>query len=166
MAMQSQTEPKPRVKARPEGYHSVTPYLIVSGAAKAIEFYKKALGAAELFRMDAGDGKLGHAEIKIGDSPIMLADEHPDMGFRSAQSIGATPVSILVYVDDVDTVFNRAIAAGGKQLKPLQDQFYGDRSGTFTDPFGHVWTVATHIEDVPPDELNRRMREMLKKQSA
>jgi PhnB protein len=166
MAMQSQTEPKPRVKARPEGYHSVTPYLIVSGAAKAIEFYKKALGAVELFRMDCGDGKLGHAEIKIGDSPIMLADEYPDMGYRSAQSIGATPVSILVYVDDVDSVFKRALAAGGTQLKPLQDQFYGDRSGTFTDPFGHVWTVATHIEDVPSQELNRRMQEMMKKQGA
>jgi PhnB protein len=144
------------VKPIPDGYHSVTPYLIIKGAADAIEFYKKAFGATELFRMDH-EGKVGHAEIKIGDSPIMLADEHPQMGHASPKTLGGTPVSILIYVDDVDTVYNRAITAGGTEVKPLQDQFYGDRSGTLTDPFGHVWTVATHKEDVSMEEMNQRM---------
>jgi PhnB protein len=148
------------VKPIPDGYHSVTPYLIVDDAASAIEFYKRAFGATELFRMDAPGGKIGHAEIKIGDSPIMLADEFPEMGFRSAKAIGSTPVSLMIYVEDVDSVFPQAIAAGGKELKPLQDQFYGDRSGTLEDPFGHVWTVSTHKEDVPPEEMERRMGEM------
>ncbi len=144
------------VKPIPAGYHSVTPYLIIKGAADAIEFYKKAFGATELFRM-AHEGKVGHAEIKIGDSPIMLADEHPGMGFVSPKTLGGTPVSILIYVEDVDTTFNQAIKSGGVQQKPLQDQFYGDRSGTLTDPFGHVWTVATHKEDVSPEEMDKRM---------
>jgi PhnB protein len=144
------------VKPIPEGYHSVTPYLIVSGAADAIDYYKKAFGAVELFRMDHG-GKIGHAEIKIGDSPFMLADEMPEMGYRSPKSLGGTPVSLMIYVEDVDTIYNQAIAAGGTQVKPLQDQFYGDRSGTLTDPFGHVWTVATHKEDVSEEEMNRRL---------
>ena len=144
------------VKPIPEGYHSVTPYLIIKGAAAAIDFYKKAFGATELFRIDAPEGKVGHAEIKIGDSPIMLADEFPGMGYVSPKTLGGTPVSLLIYVDDVDTVFPQAIAAGGKQEKPLQDQFYGDRSGTLTDPFGHVWTVATHTEDVSPEEMDKR----------
>jgi len=145
----------PSTKPIPEGYHSVTPYLIISGAADAIEYYKKAFGATELFRMPHGD-KIGHAEIKIGDSPIMLADEYPEMGFKSPKSIGGTPVSLMIYVEDVDTVFPRAIAEGGVEMKPLQDQFYGDRSGTLTDPFGHVWTVATHMEDLTPEEMGQR----------
>ena len=145
----------PKTEPIPAGYHSVTPYLIINGAADAIEFYKKAFGATELFRMPHGD-KIGHAEIKIGDSPIMLADEYPEMGFKSPKSIGGTPVSLMIYVEDVDTVFPRAIAEGGVEMKPLQDQFYGDRSGTFTDPFGHVWTVATHMEDLTPEEMGAR----------
>jgi PhnB protein len=144
------------VKPIPAGYHSVTPYLICDGAADAIEYYKKAFGATELFRMDH-EGKVGHAELKIGDSPIMLADEYPQMGYRSPKALGGTPVSIMIYVEDVDTVYKRAIDAGATELKALQDQFYGDRSGTLTDPFGHVWTVATHKEDVSMEEMNRRM---------
>jgi PhnB protein len=144
------------VKPIPQGYHSVTPYLIVNGGAEALEFYKKAFGAIELFRMER-EGKIGHAEIKIGDSPIMLADEHPGMGFVGPQTLGGTPVSLMIYVDDVDTIFKQAIDAGGVELKPLQDQFYGDRSGNLKDPFGHVWTVATHKEDVTPEEMNKRM---------
>jgi PhnB protein len=144
------------VKPIPDGYHSVTPYLIVAAAADAIEYYKKAFGATELFRMDH-EGKVGHAELKIGDSPIMLADEYPQMGYRSPKALGGTPVSIMIYVEDVDTVYKRAIDSGGTEVKPLQDQFYGDRSGTLTDPFGHVWTVATHKEDVSMEEMNRRM---------
>ncbi|HEY3581471.1 MAG TPA: VOC family protein [Pyrinomonadaceae bacterium] len=144
------------VKPIPDGYHSVTPYLICDPAADAIEYYKKAFGATELFRMDH-EGKVGHAELKIGDSPIMLADEFPQMGYRSPKALGGTPVSIMIYVEDVDTVYQRAIDAGATEVKPLQDQFYGDRSGTLTDPFGHVWTVATHKEDVTMEEMNRRM---------
>jgi PhnB protein len=144
------------VKPIPEGYHSLTPYLIIDGAADAIDYYKKAFGAVELFRMDHG-GKIGHAEMKIGDSPFMLADEHPEMGYRSPNSIGSTPVSLMIYVEDVDTVYKQAIDAGGKEVKALQDQFYGDRSGTLTDPFGHVWTVATHKEDVAPEEMEKRI---------
>jgi PhnB protein len=143
------------VKPIPDGYHSVTPYLIIKGAANAIEFYKKAFGATELFRMEH-EGKVAHAEIKIGDSPIMLADEHSDMGHVSPKTLGGTPVGIMIYVEDVDTIFTRAIAEGGVEVKPLQDQFYGDRSGTLTDPFGHLWTVATHKEDVSPEEMDQR----------
>lgn len=144
------------VKPIPEGYHSITPYLIINGAADAIEFYKKAFGATELFRMPQPDGKIAHAEIKIGDSPIMLSDEHPDMGFRGPQSLGGSPISILLYVEDVDTVFNRAIEAGGKVDRAVEDKFYGDRSGSLTDPFGHVWHIATHTEDVSPEEMEKR----------
>ena len=144
------------VKPIPEGYHSVTPYLICDGAADAIAYYKKAFGATELFRMDH-EGKVGHAELKIGDSPIMLADEYPQMGYRSPKALGGTPVSIMIYVPDVDAVYKQAIDAGATEVKPLQDQFYGDRSGTLTDPFGHVWTIATHKEDVSMEEMNRRM---------
>ena len=144
------------VKPIPDGYHSLTPYLIIDGAAEAMEYYKKAFGAVELFRMDHG-GKIGHAEMKIGDSPFMLADEHPEMGYRSPKSLGSTPVSLMIYVEDVDTVYKQAIDAGGKEVKALQDQFYGDRSGTLTDPFGHVWTVATHKEDVAPEEMEKRI---------
>jgi PhnB protein len=145
------------VKPIPEGYHSITPYLVIKGASEAIEYYKKAFGAVEMLRIPGPNNRVMHAEIKIGDSPVMLADEFPDMGYRGPLSIGGTPVSILIYVEDVDTVYPRALAAGGKELKPLKDEFYGDRSGTLIDPFGHVWTVATHKEDVPPEEMQRRM---------
>jgi PhnB protein len=145
-----------KVKPIPDGYHSVTPYLIIKGAADAIEFYKKAFGATELFRMNH-EGKVGHAEIKIGDSPIMLADESPEMGSKSPTTLGGTPISIMIYVEDVDTIFKQALAAGGEEQKPLQDQFYGDRSGTLKDPFGHVWHVATHVEDVSPEEMDKRI---------
>ncbi|MFQ5731249.1 MAG: VOC family protein [Planctomycetaceae bacterium] len=144
----------------PEGYHSITPYLIVKGAAEAIEFYARAFGATELLSLTAPGGAIAHAEIKIGDSPIMLAEEHPDMGYRGPQSLGGTPVSILIYVEDVDARFERAVAAGAKVQRPVQDQFYGDRSGTLEDPFGHVWTIATHVEDVPMEEIERRFAEM------
>jgi PhnB protein len=144
------------VKPIPDGYHSVTPYLIINGAADAIAFYKKAFGATELFRMDH-EGKVGHAEIKIGDSPVMLADEQPQMGYVGPKALGGTPVSLMIYVEDVDKIYNQAIKSGGIEVKPLQDQFYGDRSGTLKDPFGHVWTVATHKEDVTPEEMDKRM---------
>ena len=144
------------VKPIPDGYHSVTPYLIVSAAADAIDFYKKAFGAVELMRMPAPGGKVGHAEIKIGDSAIMLADEFPEMGYKSPTTLGGSPVSIMIYVADVDAVFSRAIAAGGREQRPVKDQFYGDRSGTLEDPFGHVWHIATHKEDVSAEEMERR----------
>ena len=146
------------VKSIPEGYHSVTPYLIIDGATDAIEYYKKAFGAVELFRMPAPGGKIGHAELKIGDSPIMLADEHPEMGYKSPQSWGGTPVSLMIYVEDVDTIFKQAISAGGKEQQAVKDQFYGDRSGTLTDPFGHVWTIATHKEDLSAEDMQQRMK--------
>ena len=142
------------VKPIPEGYHSLTPYLVMNGAAEAMEYYKKAFGAVELFRMDH-EGKIGHAEMKIGDSPFMLADEQEQ--FKGPKSLGGTPVSLMIYVDDVDTIYPQAIREGGTELKPLQDQFYGDRSGTLVDPFGHVWTVATHKEDVTPEEMDKRL---------
>ncbi len=144
------------VKPIPEGYHTATPYLIVHDGARAIEFYKKAFGATELMRMAGPSGKIGHAEIKIGDSPIMLADEVTEMGYRSPQSLGGSPVSILLYVEDVDTVFSQAVAAGAKVQRPVRDQFYGDRLGGVTDPFGHVWYIATHKEDVSPEEMQKR----------
>ncbi|MES1241843.1 MAG: VOC family protein [Acidobacteriota bacterium] len=149
-------------KPIPDGYHSVTPYLVVKGAARALDFYKQAFGATELLRMDGPDGSIGHAEIKIGDSPVMLADEHPQMGFRSPQTLGGAGVSLMIYVENVDEVFPRAIAAGGKELRAVQNQFYGDRSGTLEDPFGHVWTISTHVEDIPEDEMLRRSEELLK----
>ena len=147
------------VKPIPDGYHSLTPYLTIDGAAKALEFYKQAFGATELFRMEH-EGKIGHAEMKIGDSPFMLADENPQMGNKAPKTLGGTPVGLMIYVDDVDTTYKQALAAGGVELKPLQDQFYGDRSGTLTDPFGHVWTVATHKEDVSPEEIDKRLAAM------
>jgi PhnB protein len=150
------TETMMTTKSIPDGYHSVTPYLIVKGAADAIEFYKRTFGAAELMRMPRPDGKIGHAEIKIGDSAVMLADEHLEMGHRSPQSLGGAGVSLMVYVERVDDVFKRAIASGARELQPIKDQFYGDRSGTLQDPFGHTWTIATHIEDIAPEEMHRR----------
>ncbi len=149
-------------KAIPDGYHSVTPYLVMRDAARAIDFYKQALGATEIFRFSAPDGKIGHAEIKVGDSVIMLADEMPDMGYRGPQTLGGTAVSLMVYVEDVDQQFQRAIEAGGKVKQQVKDQFYGDRSGTLEDPFGHVWTIATHVEDVSEDELAKRAAAMHK----
>ena len=144
----------------PEGYPRVTPYLIVDGANAAIDFYCSVLGASERMRLPMPDGRIGHAEIEIGDSVIMLADEFPQMGVKSPQTLGGTPVGICLYVPNVDAVFKQAITAGGKEEKPLQNQFYGDRSGTMIDPFGHKWTIATHIEDVPPEEISRRMAAM------
>ena len=145
-----------KVKPIPDGYHTVTPYLIVQGAAAAIDFYKQAFGATELFRMNGPDGKVGHAEIRIGDSPVMLADEHPQMGARGPKSIGGSPISIMLYVEDCDAVVGQAVAAGAKVTRPAQDQFYGDRMGGLEDPFGHAWFVATHKEDVSPEEMRRR----------
>ena len=146
------------VKPIPDGYHAVTPYLIIKGAADAIEFYKRAFGATELFRFPTPDGKVGHAEIKIGDSPIMLADEYPDMGYKGPQTLGGSPVSIMIYVEDVDTIFNQAVAEGATIKEALQDKFYGDRMGTVIDPFGHRWHIATHKEDVAMEEMERRAK--------
>lgn len=144
------------VKPIPEGYHSLTPYLIIRGAAEAIEFYKTAFGAQELFRMPMPDGKIGHAEIKIGDSIIMLAEEMPEMGFRSPQALNGCPVSFVIYVEDVDTEFQRALDAGAKVVRPLENKFYGDRMGSVGDPFGYEWMLGTHIEDVAPEEMSKR----------
>lgn len=146
-----------KVKPIPEGYHSITPYLITSDAASAIEFYKKAFGATEVLRLGAPGGKIGHAEIQIGDSKIMLADEYPEMGAKAPRAFGGSPVSLMLYVEDVDSVFAVAIQAGAKSIRPVKDQFYGDRNGTLEDPFGHQWTVGTHKEDLSPEEIRRRM---------
>ncbi len=150
------------VKSIPKGYESVTPYLIVDGAAAAIEFYKNVFGASERMRFAAPGGRIGHAELIIGGSVIMLADEHPEMGARGPHSIGGSPVGIHLYIEDVDAVASRAVAAGAKLLRPAADQFYGDRLGTIEDPFGHLWHIATHIEDVPPDEMRRRAEAAMK----
>lgn len=144
------------VQPIPNGYHTATPYLIVSDAALAIDFYKRAFGATECMRLVDPRGKVCHAEIKVGDSTIMLADEFPEMEHQSPQSLGGVSVSILLYVEDVDAQFSQALAAGAKSLKPVADQFYGDRSGTLEDPLGHVWTLATHQEDVALEEIRRR----------
>jgi len=145
-----------KTKYIPDGYHTATPYLIVNGAARALEFYKQVFGATELIRMPAPGGKVGHAEIRIGDSNIMLADEFPEMDARGPQAIGGTPVSLMLYFEDCDAVTARAVASGAKVLRPVQDQFYGDRSGTVLDPFGHKWTIATHTEDLSAEELQKR----------
>jgi PhnB protein len=143
------------VKPVPDGYHTATPYLIIDGAAAAFEFYRHAFGATEILRLEH-QGRIGHAEIKIGDSPIMLADEYPDMDALGPHRYGGSPVSLVLYVDNADAVVARAVAAGARLQRPVADQFYGDRSGTVEDPFGHHWHVATHVEDVPPEELRRR----------
>jgi PhnB protein len=149
------------VKPIPEGYPQVTPYLSVAGAAAAIEFYGKVLGTTERMRMAGPDGRVGHAELELGGSVIMLADEYPDMGSRSPKTLGGTPVTIHVYVQDVDSVFDRAIKEGATSLRPVENQFYGDRAGQFEDPFGHRWNVATHVEDVPPEEMDKRAAEAM-----
>lgn len=151
-----------KVKPIPDGYHTATPYLIIQGAAAALDFYKKVFGATELMRMAQPDAKIGHAEMRIGDSCIMLADEVPQIGYRGPKSLGGTPVSLMLYVEDVDAVVARAVAAGAKLTQPVQDKFYGDRNGVLEDPFGHVWTIATHIEDVSPEEIERRLAAMSK----
>lgn len=146
-----------KAKPVPDGFHSVTPYLTVRGAGEALAFYQKAFGAKELFRMPGPDGKrLMHAEMKIGDSIVMLSDEFPEYGGKSAQTLNGSPVSLFVYVEDVDAVFNQAVAAGATVEMPLENQFWGDRYGKLVDPFGHKWGLATHIEDVPPEELGKR----------
>jgi PhnB protein len=152
-----------KVSFIPKDYNSVTPYLVVRGAVQAIDYYKKVFGATEVFRMPGPDGKIGHAELKIGDSRIMLADENPNMGqgHTSASTIGASPVSLYVYLPDVDRVIERATAEGAKILKPVEDQFYGDRTGFIQDPFGHLWGVATHIEDVSPKDMEARMKKVM-----
>jgi len=144
-----------KAPAVPKGHHTVTPSLFIAGAAKAIEFYKKALGAEELMRFAGPDGSIMHAELKIGDSILMLADEMPDMGGRGPKSIGGTPVSFFVYREDVDGAWKRAVDAGGKELVPLADQFWGDRTGCLEDPFGHQWWLAQHLEDLTPEELRK-----------
>ena len=151
---------KGRVKPVPEGYHAATPYLIIDGAAKALDFYKRIFGATERMRMPAPGGKVGHAEISIGDSVIMLADEHPDIGARSPRAFGGSGVGIMLYVEDVDATVKAAVAGGAKLVQPVEDKFYGDRTGTIEDPFGHIWHVGTHKEDVPEDEMKRRMASM------
>jgi PhnB protein len=150
------------VKPIPEGYHSITPYLAVKNAAEAIDWYKRALGATEILRFEH-EGKVGHAEIRIGDSIVMLSDEWPEGGHLAPQS-GGNSVSLMLYVEDVDSVFRQAIDAGATEKRAVEDQFYGDRSGTLTDPFGHRWHISTHVEDVPEDELQRRMEEFSAKQ--
>jgi PhnB protein len=148
------------VKPIPEGYHSVTPYLIVDGATQAIQFYKDAFGAKERFRMPGPGGKVMHAELEIGDSVVMLADEFPDMNVRGPKSFGGSAVSLYIYMEDVDAVVARAVKAGATLSKPVADQFYGDRTGQVEDPFGHRWGVATHVEDVSPEEIGRRVAAM------
>lgn len=147
-----------KVSPIPEGYHSLTPYITFKNTAKAIEFYKKALGAKELFRMPTPDGGTAHAELRIGNSNLMMADEFPQMGNKSAETLGGSPVSLMVYVEDVDFVAKQATAAGMKTLREVKDQFYGDRSGTFQDPFGLCWTISTHVEDVSPEEMEKRAK--------
>ncbi|SEK58457.1 VOC family protein [Nitrosovibrio tenuis] len=145
------------IKPIPDGYHSITPYLMINGAAGAIEFYKRAFGAKEMFKMGAPGDKIGHAEILIGDSRVMMADDcGKESPFRSPQSSGSSPVGLYLYVDDVDKLFAQAVNAGARVIKPVQDQFYGDRTGALEDPFGHIWFIATHKEDLSPDEIKKR----------
>ena len=148
------------VQPIPEGYHTLTPYLIVKGAAQAIEFYKKAFGATELMRLEGPGGSVAHAELRIGDSQIMLADEHPEMNALAPEAAGKSGVGFCLYVENADAVFEQAVAAGARVERPVQDQFYGDRSGMVADPFNHTWTIATHIEDLTPEEINERMQNM------
>jgi PhnB protein len=151
----------PSVKPIPDGYPRVSAYLVVDGASDAIDFYKDVFGASERMRMGDPSGKVGHAELAIGDSVVMLADEYPEMDAVGPKTVGGTPVTMSVYVEDVDATFDRAVKAGAKALRPVENQFYGDRSGQFLDPFGHKWSVASHIEDVPPDEMAKRAAEAM-----
>jgi PhnB protein len=147
-----------KVAPIPPGYHTVTPYLAIRKAARAIDFYKKAFGAAESYRLEAPDGSIAHAEIRIGDSPVMLSDENPEMGSKSPQTLGGTPANLLLYVEDVDAAFRRAVAAGATATMPPADMFWGDRYGKLLDPFGHEWSLATHIEDLTPAQIAERAR--------
>ncbi len=147
-------------KAIPDGYHSLTPYISLRDAAKAIEFYKAALGATELYRLPMPGGKIAHAELQIGDSRLMLSDEMPDWGNKSAQAYGGSPVGLCIYTENVDALAERFVKAGGKMVRPLENQFYGDRSGQFEDPEGYKWTLMQHVEDVSPEEMQRRMEKM------
>ena len=149
-------------KPIPDGFHSLTPYLILTGAARAIDFYKSVFGATEIARFADPSGRVGHAELKIGDSVLMLSDEYGEMGYKSPQTVGAASSLTHVYVPDVDATFARATQAGAQVMKPVKDEFYGDRTGSFRDPFGHLWTVATHVEDVSRDEMKRRMDALTK----
>jgi PhnB protein len=142
---------------KPDNYHTITPYLIVDDASQALDFYKNAFNAIEIMRFNKPDGKIGHAEIKIGDSFLMLADEQPQMNTLSPKSLGGSPICMHLYVEDVDALYHQALAAGGAATLPVEDKFYGDRSGTLTDPFGHVWCLSTHTEDLNPKEINERM---------
>lgn len=148
------------VKAIPEGFHSLTPYLALSDAAKAIEFYKAALGAIELYRLAMPDGKIAHAELQLGDSRLMVSDEAPEWGNKSARGYGGSPVALCIYSDNVDALAERFVKAGGKVTRPLETQFYGDRTGRFEDPEGYKWTLSQHVEDVSPEEMQRRMEKM------
>jgi PhnB protein len=145
-----------KVKPIPDGYPQITPYLTIGGASAAIDYYGKVFGAKERLRMAEPDGKIGHGELEIGDSLIMLSDEYPDRGIIGPRTIGGTPVTISIYVEDVDAIYDRAVQAGAKALRPVENQFYGDRSGQFEDPFGHRWSVATHVEDVSAEEMAKR----------
>ena len=156
--------PLKKVEAIPAEYAGVTPYLSVNDAAAAIEFYKKGFGATELMRLPGPDGKIGHAEVRIGKAIVMLADEHPEDGHLSPRTLGGSTVKLHMYVEDVDAFFETAVAAGAKVLIPIADQFYGDRSGRLEDPFGHVWLVSTHIEDVSHEEIARRAAAMVQGQ--
>jgi len=149
------------VQAIPAGYTGVTAYLIIRNAARALEFYKKAFGATEVLRLAGPDGSIGHAEFRIGDGHVMLADEKIDMGYRGPESLGGSPVGLMFYVKDADACFAQALAAGATVKQAIKDQFYGDRSGTVTDPFGYDWTIATHTEDIPADEMQRRIAAMM-----
>lgn len=150
----------PKIKAIPDAYKAATPYLIVNDGTAAIDFYKRAFGAVEVMKFDMPGGKIGHAEMKIGNSLFMLADEAPEMGAVSPATVGGTPVSMMVYVNDIDLFFAKALAEGAREERAVEDKFYGDRSGNLIDPYGHKWTFATHKEDVSPEEMKRRMSEM------
>jgi PhnB protein len=154
--MKEKTMPN-KVKPVPDGHRTVAPYLAIKNAASALEFYKKAFGAIETYKLIIPDGRVGHAEIRLGDSLIMIADEFPEFGGKAPESLGGSPVSIHLYVEDVDAFVKKAVAAGARELKPVADQFYGDRSGQLQDPFGHLWWVATHKEDVAPEEMQKRV---------